>query len=53
MTTLVILDPYWGVVQEYGFYQGNRPVGADLGDRDEGGLVVVHAGLLIYGDPSL
>ena len=42
------MNPYWGVAQEYGFYQGNRPVGADLGVGDEGGLVAVHASLLMY-----
>ena len=48
MTTRVILDPYWSVAQEYGFNQRDRLVGADLGDRDEGVLVAVHAGAPIY-----
>ena len=47
MTTRVILDSYWRVAQQHGLYQGNRLVGADLGDRDEGGLVAVHASSLV------
>ena len=53
MTTRVILNPYWSVAQEYGLYQRDRFVGADLGDRDEGGLVAVHAGTPIYRDSFL
>ena len=53
MTTRVILNPYWSVAQEYGLYQRDRFVGADLGDGDEGGLVAVHAGTPIYKDSFL
>ena len=53
MTTSVILDSYWRVAQEHGLYQRNRLVGADLGDRDEGGLVAVHAGAPMYRGSSL
>ena len=53
MTTRVILNPYWSVAQEYGLYQRDRLVGADLGDRDERGLVVVHAGTPVYRDSFL
>ena len=53
MTTSVILDSYWRVAQEQGLYQRNRLVGADLGDRDEGGLVAVHAGAPMYRGSSL
>ena len=50
---MVILNPYWSVAQEYGLYQRDRFVGADLGDRDEGGLVAVHAGAPMYRGSSL
>ena len=53
MTTSGILDSYWRVAQKHGLYQRNRLVGADLGDRDEGGLVAVHAGAPIYRGSSL
>ena len=50
MTAGVILDSYLRPTQVQGFDQGNRLVGADLGDGDEGGLVVVHASLFMHGD---
>ena len=53
LTTRVILNPYWSVAQEYGLYQRDRFVSADLGDRDEGGLVAVHAGVPMYRSSSL
>ena len=53
MTTRVILNPYWSIAQEYGFDQRDRFVGADLGDRDKGGLVAVHADTPVYRDSFL
>ena len=50
LTAGVILDSYLRPTQVQGFDQGNRLVGTDLGDGDEGGLVVVHASLFMHRD---
>ena len=53
MTAGVILDSYLRPAQVQGFDQGNRLVGADLGDRDKVGLVVVHASPFVHKDSML
>ena len=53
MTASVILDSYLHPAQVQGFDQGNRLVGADLGDRDKVGLVAVHASPLVHRDSML
>ena len=53
MTAGVILDSYFRPTQVQGFDQGNRLVGADLGDRDKVGLVAVHASPFVHSDSML
>ena len=53
MTASVILDSYLHPAQVQGFDQGNRLVGADLGDCDEVGLVGVHTSPFVHRDSML
>ena len=49
----VTLDSYFRPTQVQGFDQGNRLVGADLGDCDEVGLVAVHESPFVHRDSML
>ena len=53
MTACVILNSYLRPTQVRGFDQGNRLVGANLGDGDEVGLVAVHANPFVHKDSML
>ena len=53
MTASVILDSYLRPAQVQGFDQGNRLVGADLGDRHKVSLVAMHASPLVHRDSML
>ena len=53
MTASVLLDSCLRPTQVQGFNQGNRLVCADLRDRDEVGLVAVHASPFFHRDSML
>ena len=51
LTTSVILNSQGEGSQRNVFHQGNGPVGAHLGHRDSGGLVAVHASMMVDRKP--